>query len=144
MRELLFYKPTRKIIEVSMFSIAEENIFILHRNNDFGCMRSYPRSEFTVLPEIFVPGLTNDEEYFVLGDVLKHTFKRDNEILVKYYCLVSPIDSRYQKAEHTISLEEVGNIFEDSSLIEQLSSITKEKNYDEIQYIRRLIEMVQG
>lgn len=133
-RNLIYSKKINRILEDSHTLTPDENgsIYYPVRLGDMGVIRHLNKGEYAILPEVYVEGLTDEENFFVYGDIIQFFDNRKTTILLFLPTVNLTLDPR-------VGYRELGNIIESPELIEQLTN-----NQTIIDFHKTMVEAIRG
>lgn len=132
-RNLIFDKRRGIILEHSIhifnddgsIAIIEGRFGNINDSDMGGCIRNLEtiqQGDYAILPEVILKGVTDRDNYFVYGDVVEFNDDKKSKNL-----LFLPMNEPF--CDPTVGYKEIGNIFEDPSIIEKLTGNKHILNY---------------
>lgn len=132
-RNLIFDKRRGIILENVIHSFNEdgsvtiiEGDFSNSNSSDKGaCVRNLEfiqQGDYVILPEVILKGVSDRDNYFVYGDVVEFNDDKKSKNLL-FLPMNEPV------CDPEVGYREIGNIFEDTSIIEKLTGNKHILNY---------------
>lgn len=109
---------TPRILQTKLFTKEGYEV------NDIDKLSTADKNDLILVPEVIVPHVSSEKDFFFAGDIVKHTFleARGGDIVEseEIICLTRAVEPIYIEYGGTVNIERIGNLFTDIELIGKL------------------------